>query len=72
METYCIRCRKNPENLNSKIFKTRNGTLIMQSKCTDFGFRESRFEKEEETKGLLINLRTKKPLSRIPLLNVLF
>ena len=72
METYCIRCRKNPENLNSKIFKTRNGTLIMQSKCTDFGFRKSRFEKEEETKGLLINLRTKKPLSRIPLLNVLF
>ena len=72
METYCIRCRKNPENLNSKIFKTRNGTLIMQSKCTDFGFRKSRFEKEEETKGLLINLRTKKPLSRIPLLNALF
>ena len=72
MEAYCIRCRKNPENLNSKIFKTRNGTLIMQSKCTDFGFRKSRFEKEEETKGLLINLRTKKPLSRIPLLNVLF
>ena len=44
----------------------------MQSKCTDFGFRKSRFEKEQETKGLLSNLRTKKPLIRIPLLNVLF
>ena len=72
MENCCIRHRKKPENLNSKIFKTKNDALIMQSKCTDFGFRKSRFEKEQETKGLLSNLRTKKPLSRIPLLNVLF
>ena len=32
MKTYCIKCRKNTENLNSKIFKTKNGRLIMQSK----------------------------------------
>ena len=33
MKTYCITCRKNTENLNSKIFKTKNNKLIMQSKC---------------------------------------
>ena len=31
METYCIKCRKKTESLNSKIFKTKNGRLIMQS-----------------------------------------
>ena len=35
MKTYCVKCRKNTENLNSKIFKTKNGRLIMQSKCVD-------------------------------------
>ena len=44
----------------------------MQSKCTECGFRKSRFEKEQEAKGLLRNLGIKTPLSKIPLLNVLF
>ena len=72
MKTYCMKCRKNTENLNSKIFKTKNGRLIMQSKCTECGFKRSRFVKEQEAKGLLSNLRIKIPLSKIPLLNVLF
>ena len=29
------------ENLNSKIFKTENGRLIMQSKCIECGFKKS-------------------------------
>ena len=58
--------------LNSKIFKTKNGRLIMQSKCTECGFKKSRFVKEQEAKGLLSNLGIKTPLSKIPLLNVLF
>ena len=28
MQTYCVKCRKNTENLNSKIFKTKNNRLI--------------------------------------------
>ena len=28
MKTYCINCRKDTENLNSKIFKTKNDRLI--------------------------------------------
>ena len=72
METYCVTCRKKTENLNSKIFKTKNGKLIMQSKCTESGIKKSRFVKEQEVKVLLSNLGFKTPLSKILLLNVLF
>ena len=67
-----MKCRKNTENLNSKIFKTKNGRLIMQSKCPVCGIKKSRFVKEQEAKGLLSNLGIKTLLSKIPLLNVLF
>ena len=72
MKIYCVECRNKTENLNSKIFKTKNSRLIMQSKCAECGFKKSRFVKEQEAKGLLSNLRIKTPLSKIPLLNVLF
>ena len=44
----------------------------MQSKCFVCGIKKSRFIKEQEGKGLLSNLGIKTPLSKIPLLNVLF
>ena len=56
MKTYCMKCRKKNETLNSKIFKTKNNRLIMQSKCSDCGIKKSRFVKEQEAKGLLCNL----------------
>ena len=72
MKTYCVKCRKNTENLNSKIFKTKYGRLIMQSKCAGCGIKKSKFLKQQEAKGLLSNLGIKKLLRKIPLLNVLF
>ena len=72
MKTYCVKCSKNTENLNSKIFRIKNNRLIMQSKCTVFGIKKSRFIKEQEAKALLISLGIKTPLNKIPLLNVLF
>ena len=71
MQTYCVESRKNTETLNSKIFKTKNGKLIMQSKCADCGIETSRFVKEQEAKGLLSNLGIKTPLSKIPSLSLL-
>ena len=50
MKTYCVKCRKNTENLNSKIFKTKNGRLIMQSKLPERGFKKSRFVKNKKLK----------------------
>ena len=44
----------------------------MQSKCTKCRFKKSRFVKEQEAKGLLSNLGTKIPLSKISSLNRLF
>ena len=46
MLIYCVKCRKSTENLNSKIFKTKNVRLIMQSKCPVCGIKKSRFVKE--------------------------
>ena len=45
METYCVKWRKKSENLNSKIFETKNVRLIMKSKYTECGFKKSGFVK---------------------------
>ena len=50
MEIYCVKCRKNTENLNSNIFKTKNGRLIMQSKRADRRIKKLRFLKQQEAK----------------------
>ena len=52
--------------------RTKNNRLIMQPKCPVCRNKRSRFVKEQEAKGLLSNLRIKTPMSKVPLLNVLF
>ena len=54
------------------MIKTKNGRLALSSKCVVCGSKKSRFMKEQEAKGLLSNFRIKTPLSKIPLLNILF
>ena len=70
MNTYCVKCRKDTENIDAKLFRTNR--VIMQSKCPVCGIKKSRFVKEQEAKGLLNNLGIRTPLSKIPLLNVFF
>ena len=72
MKTYCIKCKKDTENIDQKIVKTKNDRLLMQLKCSVCRIKKLRFIKEQEAKGLLSNLGIKTPLSKIPLLNVLF
>ena len=72
MKTYCVKCRKDTENIDPKIVRTKNNRLVMQSTCSVCRMKRSRFVKEQESKGLLSNLGIKIPLSKIPLLNVLF
>ena len=67
-----MKCKKNTENIDPKMFRTKNNKLIMQSKCSDCGIKKSRFVKEQEAKGLLSNLGIKTQLNKIPLLNLLF
>ena len=70
MKTYCVKCRKDTENIDPKMVRTKNNRLIMQSKCSVCRIKKSRFVKEQ-AKGLLSNLRIKTPLGKILLLNVL-
>ena len=72
MKTYCVKCRKDTEYIEPKIVRTKNNRLIMQSKCPVCGIKKSRFVKEQEAKDLLSDLGIKRPLSKIPLLNILF
>ena len=56
MKIYCVKRKNDTENIDPKIVRTKNNILLMQT----------------EAKGLLSNLGIKTPLSKIPLLNVLF
>ena len=72
MKTYCLKCKTDTDNIDPKMFRTKNNRLIMQSKCSVCKNKKSRFIKEQDAKGLLSNLGIKTPLSKTPLLNVLF
>ena len=56
MKTYCVKGRKDTENIEPKMVRTKNKRFVREQKATD----------------ILSNLRIKTPLSKIPLLNVLF
>ena len=45
---------------------------MIQSNCAICGSKKSNFIKEQQAKGLLSNLGIKTPLSKVPLLNILF
>ena len=68
MKTYCLKCKKDTDNIDPKMFKTKNNRLLMQSICSVCKDKMSRFVKEQDTKGLISNLGIKTPLSKIPLL----
>ena len=72
MKTYCIVCRNDTENKNPKFFKTKNGRLILKSTCSVCNNKKSRLINKNTGSGLLSNLGIRTPLSKIPLLNVLF
>ena len=72
MVSYCLVYKKNTENKESNVIKTGNNRLMLSSKCGICGNKKSRFMKKQEAEGLLSNLGIKTPLSKIPLLNVLF
>ena len=72
MKTYCVKYRKDTENIDLKIVRTKNNRLVMQSKCSLCGIKKSRSVKEQKGNVLSSNLGIRTPLSKITLLNVLF
>ena len=71
-ETYCLVCRKYTKNNNPKIVRNRQNRLMIQSNCTTYESKKSRFIKEQQVMGILSNLGIKTPLSKVKLLNILF
>ena len=67
MLTYCLKCKKDTESVDSKLLKTKNGRTVLLSKCTVCGSKKSKFIKQQEAKGLLSNLGLKAPLSKVSL-----
>ena len=73
MKSYCLKCRKDTENINPRISKTSNDRTMVLSKCTICNCKKSRFIKNQEAKGLLSNLGIRTPISKVPILgNILF
>ena len=52
MKIYWVKCRKDTENIDPKIVRTKNNRLIMQEKCPVCGIKKSRFVKKQEAKGI--------------------
>ena len=71
MLSYCLKCRKNTETKNPKVARTKNGKIMLLSKCAVCDSKKSKFIKEQETSGLLSSLGIKAPLSKIPLVGPL-
>ena len=73
MKPYCLKRRKNTENINPRVSKTSNGKTMVLSKCAICGSKKSRFIKNQEAKGLLSNLGIRTPLSKVTILgDILF
>ena len=72
MKTYCMVCKKDTENKNPKVFKTKNERLILKSICSVCSNKKSRFISKNEGSGLLSSLGIRTHLSKIPVLNIIF
>ena len=71
MLSYCLQCRKNTESKNPKATRTKNGSIMLLSKCAVCDSKKFTFIKEQEAIGLLSSFGIKIPLSKILLVGAL-
>ena len=45
MESYCLNCKKNTENIDPKVSSASNGRVMVLSKCDTYNSKKSRFIK---------------------------
>ena len=55
MKTYCVVCKKDTENKNPKVFKTKNERLILKSVCSVCNNKDSRFKINKDKKSRFIS-----------------
>ena len=68
MLSYCLKCRKNTESKNPQVVKTKNGRIMLLSKCEVYDNKKLKFIEEQKATGLLSSLGIKTLLNKIPLL----
>ena len=57
MKSYCLKCRKNTENINPRVSKTSNGRAMVLSKCAICDSKKSRFIKISRSKRTIKQFR---------------
>ena len=50
IKSYCLKCRKNTENINPRVSKTSTGRTMLLSKCAICDSKKSRFIKKSRSK----------------------
>ena len=71
MLLHYLNCRKNTESKNQKFVKTKNGGVVLLSKCAVCDSKKSKFIEKQEASGLLSSLGIKTLLSKIRLVGTL-
>ena len=47
MQSYCLMCKKNTENKNTSVVRSKNNRLKMTSDCAVCGNKKSKFNKNK-------------------------
>ena len=68
---YCLKCRKNTESKNRNLARTKNGAILLLSKCAVCDSKKSEFINEQEASRLLSSLGIKTTFSKIHLIGSL-
>ena len=72
MSSDCLKCSKNTESKNPKVVRTKNGRIMVLSKCEVCNSKKLKFIKQQEASGLLNSLGIKIPLNKIPFMRFSF
>ena len=63
MKSYCLKCKKDTENINPRDSKRSINRTMKLSKNAKCGTRKPRFIENQESKGLCSNLGIRAPLN---------
>ena len=53
IKTYCVKCRKDTENIDSKVVRTKNNRLVILSKCSVYGIKKVKICKKTRSKRFI-------------------
>ena len=68
MKSYCLKSRKNTENINPRVSSTSNDRTMLLPKYAICGSKKSRIIKNQEAKGLWSYLGVRTSLGKVPIL----